>query len=139
MSPPAVGINYNVNQVQATHPEYPKQKKYELPMKSFIKVTRCGIYEINGTYKKSNNRNGYASYISRGRIFLDRKPGRFILLRDAIYWYIGFQWAENEGTSKLDKTYYRADCVSKSEVDPPPCGGWIAIGSGVDPAPIILG
>ena len=111
-------------------------------MKSFIKVTRCGIYEINGTYKKSNNRNnGYASYLSIGQIFLDRKPGRFILLRDAFYWYIGFQWAENEeGTSsKLDKTYYRADCVSKSEVDPPPCGGWIAIGSGVDPAPIILG
>jgi len=152
MSPPALGIN-NVNQVQAhAQSHYQKQKsfsrattrrnKYEQPIKQFIniKVIRCGISEMNGTYNKSTNRNGYPEYHSRGRIFLDRKPGRFILLRDVFSWYLGFQWVENEGTSKLDKTYYRADCISKSEADLPPCDGWTTIaGSGVYPAPTTIG
>lgn len=96
-----------------------------------VKVIGCGVSNINGLYKKSYNRNGFTSYI-KSDIEWNGIPGNFILLRDAFYWSIGFQLQKE----RVSKTFYRTNVsLTKSDIDHPPCDGWITVGTGVEPAP----
>ena len=128
--------------IVAQAPQEEQQKHKQTPNKKIIStgktanvivVQGSGIPEINGTYSKSCDRNGYPSYIIQNQIEWDGIPGRFILLRDAFYWSIGFQ---HIGKNDIKRTCYRStDRVTKSKVAPPPCSGWITVGVGVEPPP----
>jgi len=100
-----------------------------------VKVSRCGIPDVNGLYNESRNRNGYTSYIKH-KIKWQRRTGKCVLHRDEFYWYIGFQSSfVKEGRVE---TFYQAQVYQYSSFAPPH-GSWVTKGPfGVDPPPKVL-
>jgi len=100
-----------------------------------VKVSRCGIPDVNGLYNESKNKNGFPSYIKH-KIKWQGRTGKCVLHRDEFYWYIGFQSSfVKDGRVE---TFYRAQVYEYSSFAPPR-GSWVTNGPfGVDPPPTIL-
>lgn len=100
-----------------------------------MKVSRCGIPDVNGLYNRNYNRKGYPSYIKHG-IEWQGRTGNCVLHRDSSYWYLEFEDMKLVGRKKA---FYRAKVLQNNNKNSsPPCGGWVTKGpTGVNPPPTL--
>lgn len=99
-----------------------------------VRVSRCGIPDVNGLYNESYNRNGFTSYIKH-KIKWQGRTGKCVL--DEFYWYIGFQSSSKFVKEGRVERFYRAQVYQYSSFAPPR-GSWVTkCPFGVDPPPTL--